>query len=79
MKEEKDLLLELIRNRFPKNGGGGKTLKTSAEIAREFSEFIDATPEMVSKRMLREGYKIIDIDGKPYWRLNVTDESADDK
>ena len=23
MKEEKDILLELIRNRFPKNGGGG--------------------------------------------------------
>ena len=78
MKKEKDLLLELIRTRFPKNGGGN-TLKTSAEIARDFSEYVDATPEMVTKRMLQEGYNLIDIDGKPYWKLNTMDELSDNE
>ncbi len=78
MKEEKDLLLELIRTRFPQNGGGN-TLKTSAEIARDFSQFLDATAEMVTKRMLQEGYELIDIDGRPYWKLNAADELSDDE
>jgi hypothetical protein len=79
MKEEKDLLLELIRTRFPQNGGGKNTIKTSAEIARDFSQFLDATAEMVTKRMLQEGYELIDIDGRPYWKLNAADELSDDE
>lgn len=79
MKEEKDLLLELIRTRFPKNGGGKNTLKTSAEIARDFNQFLDATAEMVTERMLKEGYDIIDIDGRPYWKLNAADELTEDE
>lgn len=70
--EGKDLLLELIRARFPKNEGGN-TIKTSAEIAREFGEFLDVTAEMVTVRMLQEGYEIVDVDGKPYWKLNTSD------
>ena len=73
MKEEKDILLELIRTRFPKNGGGKNTVKTSAEIARYFSQFLDVTAEMVTTRMLQEGYNIVDLDGMPYWEVKTAD------
>ena len=33
---------------------------------------------MVTKRMLQEGYELIDIDGRPYWKLNAADELTDE-
>ena len=57
--EEKDLLKSLMEERFLQIGGGNFTLKTSADLAREFGGFLEVSPERIT----------MDIDGKPFWKL----------
>lgn len=68
--EDKDLLRELIENRFSETGEDACcTLKTSAELAREFSSFMEVTAKEVTKILLDMKTEIVDLDGKPYWKL----------
>ena len=68
--EDKDLLRELIGNRFSETGDDACcTLKTSAELAREFSGFMEVSAKEVTKILLDMKTEIVDLDGKPYWKL----------
>lgn len=67
--EDKDLLKSLMEERFLQIGGGNFTLKTSADLAREFGGFLEVSPERITKMLLEMKTEIVDIDGKPFWKL----------